>query len=202
MRSVCLCGPLVECIEKLIGKRVGLFLTLSGLKSTKRSWHQDFYLKTGYQNVDYCAVWIAISDVHPDSGPYQFVPGTHRWGPLRRELIWDWLKAHQRDTPGATRFAEKFVTDACMNKIRESNSTIKTHLPKRGDVLIWHHSLLHQGSMPRNPDLERPGLISHYNSLHTLRLLGRPIARAENGNYYVPRNDRDRIVEKRAQEQH
>ena len=40
---------LVELVEKLIGMPLALFLSLSGLRSSRRQWHQDFYLKPGYE---------------------------------------------------------------------------------------------------------------------------------------------------------
>jgi len=202
MRDVCLFDTLVDLVEKIVGRPVGLFLTLSGFKTTKREWHQDFYLKSGYENIDYCAAWIAVDDVSQDSGPYEFVPESHRLPPLRQELIWEWLEPNQRDTPGATRFAEKFVTAATGRLIKERSLQTKTFVPKRGDVLLWHPFLLHQGTVAKDPDLQRPGLIAHYNSLHTLQIRGRPLLQAPNGKLYVKRTDREAIVKKRLSEKH
>jgi hypothetical protein len=194
MRDVCLYRPLVDLIERLVGEPVGLFLTLSGLESTRRTWHQDFYLKPGYENVNYCAAWIAVGDVDPDSGPYQFVPGTHRLPSMRQELVWEWLTPEERVSPASYRIAETFVTDACAKMFVERELEPQFFVPKRGDLLIWHHSLLHQGSRARRPDLMRPGLISHYNSLAKQRQMGREMVQHPNGSWYRVRDDYEVIV--------
>ncbi len=194
MREVCLYEPLVDLIEKLVGQPVGLFLTLSGLESTRRTWHQDFYLKPGYENVNYCAAWIAVGDVHPDSGPYEYVPGTHRLPSMRQELIWEWLTPEERESHANYRIAETFVTDACAKMVVEQELEPRFFLPRRGDVLIWHHSLLHQGSRARVGNMMRPGLIAHYNSLSKQRELGRKMVQMPNGKWYRERDDHDVVL--------
>ena len=67
-------------------------------------------------------------------------------------------------------------------------------VPKRGDVLIWHHSLLHQGSRANRPGLMRPGLIAHYNSLAKQRQMGREMVQQANGSWYRDRDDYEIIV--------
>jgi hypothetical protein len=39
----------------------------------------------------------------------------------------------------------------------------KVFLPKRGDVLIWHAALVHEGSPIRNDALTRKSLVTHYS---------------------------------------
>ena len=33
----------------------------------------------------YLAVWMALDDIGPETGPFQFIPGSHRWPVLRRD---------------------------------------------------------------------------------------------------------------------
>jgi hypothetical protein len=202
MRDVCLHRPLTDLVERLVGKPAALFLTLSGLESTRRTWHQDFYLKPGYENVDYCAVWIAVGDVDPRSGPYQYSPGSHRLPSLRRELIYEWLTPEQRFSAANYRVSEAFVTDACQRLIEEKGLEVRTFVPKRGDVLVWHHSLLHQGSRPKGLNAYRPGLIAHYNAVEMLESCHKKVVMAANGSQYVERHDHDDIVAKRVAAQH
>ncbi len=197
MKELCLYRPLTELVERLIGKPAALFLTLSGLQSTQRTWHQDFYLKPGYENVDYCAVWMAVGDVDPDSGPYQYIPGSHRLPSLRRELIYEWLTPEARQSAGNFRVAEAFVTGACERLIQEEGLEVRSFVPKRGDILIWHHSLLHQGSRQRRHDLIRPGLVAHYNSAERLEGSNKGVRVDANGSRWVERHDREDIVSKR-----
>ncbi len=192
MRSVCLHPPLVALVEKLVGTPLALFLTLSGVQSSQREWHQDFYLKPGYENTHYCAVWIAVGDVHPDSGPYEYVPGSHRLPPMRKELIDEWLTPEERATTVAPRISERFVTAACTERIAEEQLEVRQFLPRRGDVLVWHHSLLHQGSKPRDRGLLRPAVIAHFNSIETLEMCNKTVRRVD-GGAYVERTDGDAV---------
>ncbi len=202
MRDVCLYPPLVELVEKLIGQPLALFLTLSGLRSSRREWHQDFYLHPGYRNLHYCAVWIALDDVHPDSGPYEYVPGSHRLPTLRKELVDEWLTPEQRAAIGAPRIAERFVSAACEGVIRDRGLEVRQLRPRRGDVFVWHHSLLHQGSRPNDPSLVRPGLIAHFNSTTTLEGNNKTLETVPGGGRYVIRNDQDAVLAGRRAAQH
>ncbi|ERN41674.1 protein involved in biosynthesis of mitomycin antibiotics/polyketide fumonisin [Rubidibacter lacunae KORDI 51-2] len=202
MRAVALYTPLMKLLKKLIGREMGLFLTLSGLQTTKRTWHQDYYLKPAYTNVEYVAVWIALDSIHPESGPFEYIPGSQKWPPMRRELVWEYLQPEQRDTPGWPRYAEAFVTPAYQDAIAHSGIEPRQFVGQRGDILIWHHSLVHQGSLARNPELERPGLIAHYASLQQLQLDRKTLQQSENKQWYVLRNDRDLVLSKRRKEKH
>jgi hypothetical protein len=198
MRDICLHPPLFDLVEKLIGKPLALYLTLSGLRSSRREWHQDFYLKPGYEHLDYCAVWIALDDVHPDSGPYEYIPGSHRLPTLRYELVHEWLTPDERAAVGSPRIAESFVTGACEAMIRERGLEVRQFLPRRGDVLVWHHSLLHQGSRPKDPSIVRPGLIAHYNAVSVFEQARKPIQAAGGGRYVIRSDQHDVLSRRRA----
>lgn len=44
-------------------------------------WHQDrTYWEAWTADSDLFTIWVALSDVGPDSGPMRFVPGSHEWG--------------------------------------------------------------------------------------------------------------------------
>ncbi|GFE68442.1 phytanoyl-CoA dioxygenase family protein [Chroococcus sp. FPU101] len=78
IRDICLYPPLMETMKSLIGDEMGLHLNLTGWVSTTRDWHQDDYLNPPFVNSWYAAVWMALDDIHPDSGPFEYVPGSHR----------------------------------------------------------------------------------------------------------------------------
>src|SRR5262249_17473212 len=64
--------PLTDKITELLTEELALNFTLTQFTSTQRQWHQDDYLGPPNLYGRYCAVWIALGDVHPDSGPFQF----------------------------------------------------------------------------------------------------------------------------------
>lgn len=48
---------------------------------TNIGWHQDYnYWGAWEEESELFTAWVALSDVGPDSGPMNFVVGSHRWG--------------------------------------------------------------------------------------------------------------------------
>src|SRR5205807_4698247 len=87
LRDLLLCPELVELATHLLGEAPLLHLVLSGWVSTERMWHQDTYLNPGEVGDAYLAVWVALEDIHPDSGPFEWLPGSHRWPVIPREAV-------------------------------------------------------------------------------------------------------------------
>lgn len=165
LKDISLDPAIMNIMENLIGHKMGLHLNLTGWKSTERKWHSDDYLNPDFVYSHYCAVWIALDDIHADSGPFQFVLGSHRWNPLRRDLLFNHITAEERVRPDWPTTTERIVAEACEKEIEDQKAAVSTYLPKKGDVLFWHGRLIHRGSLPKNPELERRALICHYSSL-------------------------------------
>ena len=183
--DICVFSPLAEKLQSLIGEPMGAHLTLTTWESTNRDWHQDSYLNPEHVGGWYAAAWVALEDIHPDSGPFQYVPGSHRWPVLQRELVLKHLDIqipHRCDWPLLTQGAVSQILD---DEIRRRGGTIQTYLPKKGDVLIWHAQLVHRGSTPRVPGTPRRSLIVHYSSIHRRPDFPTPVHHA-NGTPYFP----------------
>lgn len=164
--------PLLRAMEELLGGEMILHLNLTGWVSTERDWHQDDYLNPPVINGWYIASWMALDDIHPDCGPFQFVPGSHRWPTLRREKVRSFLPplyakaaGQQHDYGHWASWSQDFVAHACERQIKESGLPIEQLLAKKGDVLLWHACLVHRGSPPRVPGMPRMALISHYSEI-------------------------------------
>jgi ectoine hydroxylase-related dioxygenase (phytanoyl-CoA dioxygenase family) len=167
IRDLCLCAPLVEAIEATVGEAVGLHLNLTNWISTERTWHQDFYLNPPYVGDGYCGVWMALDDIDPRSGPFEYVAGSHAWEPLTREATLAQLRPEERADPNWPRLAERFVTAHWDRAIERHGAYPDRFDAKRGDVLLWHPKVVHRGSMPEAPGMERRSLIAHYSSIRT-----------------------------------
>lgn len=156
--------PVAELLETLIGEPAGLHLNLTGWVSTERNWHQDSYLNPPQVGDSYAAVWIALDDIHPDSGPFQYVPGSHRWPQVTREKIMEALPPEERDHRWP-KFSEHILTPLFEQQIANSSTEVVSYLPERGDLLIWHGRLLHRGSVANTPGMQRKSLIAHYSGV-------------------------------------
>lgn len=185
LRSLCCDGSLGALLEELISEPMGVHLKLTNWRSTERNWHQDDYLNPPTLNSWYVAVWMALEDISEDAGPFEFVPGSHRWPVMRREKVIQVLpKAHRArsDWPYLTQEA---VSRACKEEIARRGAAVERFVARKGEVLIWHSRLLHRGSEPKNPTLSRRSLIAHYSSIH--RRPGFPPAvQAPEGGWYFP----------------
>lgn len=165
LRNISLCREIDTTLEHLIGEPMGLHLNLTGWVSTERNFHQDSYLNPPYLWSSYIAVWIALDDIHPDSGPFQYVPGSHKWPVMRRDKLFDFLTLEEMNSPLWPTFTQDAVAKACEEEIAARGGEIKNFLPQKGDVLFWHSNLVHRGSQPDSPDRLRKALICHYSAL-------------------------------------
>lgn len=146
---------------------LALHLCLSGMVSTQRAWHQDDYLNPPYVWCWYGAVWIALGDIDEHSGPFQYVPGSHAWPLMRRDLVGRYADPGEMNDPRWPATTQRYVVPACEAEIAARDASIVSFTPaERGDVLFWHGRLLHRGADPSNPaDLARPALIGHYSDI-------------------------------------
>ncbi len=186
IRDICCSPDMHHLLVDLLGEEMGLHFTLTDYVSTTRGWHQDDYLNPDDTYARYCAVWMAMDDIHPDSGPFQFVPGSHKWPCLRNQLVKQLIIPEQRETGGHhwAVAAEYHVNKSVENYIAETGSRVETFHARKGDILVWHGKLMHRGSIPNNKDLMRPAVISHYSNVRNRRDFSNEITRHGRGAYY------------------
>jgi hypothetical protein len=172
MRDLTLYPPLMEMMKSLIGEDMLLHLCLTGWVSTEREWHQDEYLSADFVNSWYAAVWIAVGDIHPDCGPFEYVPGTQPWPLINGEKVRSFLSPEERERRDPNsgdlnwpKLAERFVTPAYDYEIARHQASIVPFIAKKGDVLIWHGRLVHRGSLARQLGMERRSRIAHYTGV-------------------------------------
>lgn len=185
MRELALYPPLMAKMKELIGEDMMLHLCLSNWITSQREWHQDDYLNPAFVNCWYTAVWIALGDTHPDSGPFQYIPGSHRWPLMRGEKLRALLGDEGEELHWA-KISERISTPAVEYEIQHRRAPVKSFIGKRGDVLIWHARLMHQGSKPKIQGMERRSLIAHYSGVNHRPDMDLPYRhKDENGQTYV-----------------
>lgn len=182
LRAICCYQPLADALERLLGEPAGVHLNLTGWVSTERNWHQDGYLNPPEVGDRYAAVWMALEDVHPDSGPFQYVPGSHRWHRLLRSRIWEHVDGTDPQWPKHT---EDFLTPLVEAECERRGVEPVSFLPRKGDVLIWHGRLYHRGSRANVPGAYRPSLIAHFSGIRHRPDMP-PAIRHEAGGWLFP----------------
>lgn len=163
LMAICTYAPLADALEGLMGEPAGVHLNLTGWVSTRRDWHADTYLNPAHVGDFYAAVWVALGDVHPDSGPFQYIPGSHRWNTLTYDKVARYVDTSDPEWPAHT---EAILTPLVEAEARDRGAEVVTYLPKRGDVLIWHPRLYHRGTVPNVEGAYRPAAIAHFSGIN------------------------------------
>lgn len=185
IRDIALHPQLVATVNGLIGAEMILHLNLTPWVSTERKWHQDDYLNPPVVNSWYLAAWVALDDVTPESGPFEYIPGSHRWPVLRRDRVMALMTSDQvvKDASDPQSLWTLFTEDEVSRVVEayrvRMGAAVEQFLGKRGDVLIWHARLQHRGGAasvrvrdrwrPWKAKMPpRPALISHYTAVDHL----------------------------------
>lgn len=194
IRELSLFPPLMERIQRMLGYRLALYFQLSKFVSTERGWHMDDYMAHPTVAASGAAIWMALGDIHPDSGPFEFIPGSHRWPTLRMEKAIRYLtKEAYENREGKYEYwahlAERYVNPACDAYLRKRKAVSEYFIARKGDVLVWHSGLMHRGSHPRNANLARPALIPHYAdpARNPFAIASGRLTEDENGQWFVRR---------------
>jgi hypothetical protein len=192
LRDVALYPPLMRMMQHLVGEEMLLHLSLTGWVSTERNWHQDDYLNPSFVNSWYAAVWIALDHIDPDAGPFEYVPGSHRWPLLRQHKVLACMSeaaAEERDPVSGAhvwpKTSEVFVVPAIAAEMAARGAEVRQFLAEKGDVLIWHGRLMHRGSPPRSHDVLRRALIAHYSGVKHRPDMRRRARDANGMQYYL-----------------
>jgi hypothetical protein len=167
IKDVCLHGPLMDRVRAMLGYDVSLFFNLSSFRSSERGWHQDDYMCEPHVAATGVAMWMSFDEIDADAGPFEFIPGSHRWPIMRKEKVIRYLTPEAAQTPNRkfrywAELAEYYVNPACDSQIAKAGVPSRTFMARKGDVLVWHAALMHRGSHAKNPALDRPALIAHY----------------------------------------
>ena len=111
------------------------------------------------------AAWIALEDIHPDSGPLVYVPGSHRL-PYFQFAPGEFLFDQSRYGPAEAEAMAEHDRTQCA----AAGLAPETLLCPRGEVLLWHSSLLHGGSAVVDPARTRKSFVVHFSSADRYKL--------------------------------
>lgn len=128
------------------------------------------------------AAWIALEDIHPDSGALVYVPGSHR---LPYYEFAPGVYEYDGRTMGAAEAAAATAFDD--EQARRHGLEPRLFTPRRGQALIWHASLRHGGSPVRDPARSRKSFVVHFSTAGTYPTRSLTVAepRPDGGDDYV-----------------
>jgi hypothetical protein len=125
------------------------FQTLNFARGSRQATHSDAFHFNSRPAGFMCGVWIALEDIHPDSGPLHYFPGSHRLPVLTNA---DLAANH-----------EKLGYEALVASIvQREGLKQETALIRRGQAFIWAANLLHGGTPILDPTRTRLSQVTHY----------------------------------------
>lgn len=170
----------VEMIGHIFRDRPVVLQSLSFFTGSEQDMHADFAFVPACVPSQLVGSWIALEDIHIDSGPLKYIPGSQHCPKF------DWGDGIFR-TDKSTRTARQFHDYLC-DVARGWGLSEQIFTPRKGDALIWHGALTHGGAPVKNRALTRKAYVSHYSKssthFHDFRAPGVRAARIEmNGGF-------------------
>lgn len=157
-----LSAPVTEFLEHVFGSPACALQSLTFYRGSQQPAHVDYpYVRCQTKLGHLAASWIPLEDIHPDAGPLAYYPGSHH---PDVSGFFDWGQGSIVLEPDSTQQPielSRFLEE----QIRQAAISPEIFLPKKGDVLIWHGNLIHEGTAINNPALTRKSYVTHYTSL-------------------------------------
>ncbi|GAB2604790.1 phytanoyl-CoA dioxygenase family protein [Spirosoma areae] len=177
-KKIMLHKNIIAFLEAVFGDKVIGMQSLLFKYGSQQATHQDFAYVVSEIPSHLAAAWIALEDVHIDSGPLFYYPGSHK---INKFNFGNGIFFNDKSTLDPNDFAN-YLDAAC----QKAGLVKKTLLVKKGDVLIWHAALAHGGDAIRNAALTRKSFVCHYSSdkayrHHRQSPTAEPIRRTING---------------------
>lgn len=152
VRDIALDAPLAALLAALLQEPPVLCNSLTLMKGSTDPMHIDSLYMTPRTPSALAATWTALENVHPDSGPLSYFPGSHLI-PLHR---------FSDGSRHAIRSEVPAWSDYIRREMKARGIEEQVFLAKKGDVFIWHSDLVHAGSLIRDMRRTRMSLICHY----------------------------------------
>ena len=135
------------------------FSTINFIKGTEQPLHSDEFhfgsLPHGYLT----GIWIALEDIHKDSGPLSIVKKSHKLPLFSFEKIGLSIPKSEKEFKEYYTMYEAWVRE--MIKINELE--VITPSLKKGQCLIWSSNLLHGAFKIKDKSLSRKSLVVHFH---------------------------------------
>jgi len=140
----------------LFGRPAQLFQTIDFFKGSEQPMHSDAFHMTTQPPGYLIGGWIALEDVRPDAGPVYYLPGSHRLPYLMSEDLG--VSGSAFSIP----LKDEAYGDRVAAAAKQAAVEPVDFLAKKGDVLLWHHNLMHGGRPVKDPDSTRRSVVAHY----------------------------------------
>lgn len=136
--------------------------TLTFHRGSQQPIHVDYpYVRRQEPLTHLAASWVALEDIHPDAGPLGYYPGSHR---TQVSGFFDWGGGSIVLEPDSVHAPLAF-SEYLQARMQAAGIAPKVFCPRKGDVLVWHGNLSHEGMAIADPRRTRQSYVTHYTSL-------------------------------------
>lgn len=135
------------------------FSTINFINSTEQPLHSDYIHFGSVPELFLTGVWIALEDIHPDSGPLVVIPKSHELDVVSLDTLNLNVPKNNKELKENYTKYEDYIEDLVTKSGLERTPVTL----KKGQCLIWHANLIHGGSPIKNPELSRRSLVTHYH---------------------------------------
>jgi len=150
---------IVSFLQVLYQKPPLPFSTINFIKSTEQPLHSDYFHFSSIPERYLAGIWIALEDIHPDSGPLTIVPKSHLLPTVTLMDLGVDIPRSLVDLEKNNSIYEKYVTA----KVEELGLSIKSPILKKGQYLCWVANLLHGAPTINNNSITRKSMVVHYH---------------------------------------
>lgn len=150
-------APVLRFLEHIYERPAVVFQSMTMRKGSEEDLHIDTGPLTLTEPMGLAASWIALEDVKPGSGEFQFVPGSHAVPEVLNNGV---SKGH-----GGDMGAYYQVLQSTLRECEARGLRTEYFMANKGDVLIWHADLMHGGAKIADRGLTRKSLVCHYMPL-------------------------------------
>jgi hypothetical protein len=143
-----------QCVDLILGRHSEVRKSIAVWKSGRHALHQDILLFPALPFNMTAGIHVVCEDAHPDAGPLEFYPGTHKLP------LWQRWPSYP-DMSLRTCDAETAVAYEAWIDAQASDYTRRTFLGRKGDVMLWHPSLAHAGTELKDERRTRKSFVMH-----------------------------------------
>jgi len=158
-RKLFLHNKIHSLIDKIIEQECIAIQSLYFEHGSTQALHRDPWFVVTKPVKNLVACWIALEDIHIDSGPLSYVSGSHRLPFLFDEH--DNIILH---APHVTAEYRNSVYEDMKLEVNKRGLEASKFTAKKGQVFVWHGTLVHGGSPVLNPELTRKSLVIHFDA--------------------------------------
>ena len=150
---------ILRWVGLLMDREPAPFQSIASHKGTQQEPHSDSIHMTTYPLGYLTAAWIAFEDIHPDSGPLVYYPGSHRLPYVFSREVG--ISPGEFVSAGYVAYAAKY--EPFIRGLLQQHACAPAYFQAgKGDVLLWHANLIHGGAPRRDVTRSRRAMVCHY----------------------------------------